>query len=598
MKFSKNIIFLSIICLLIIAKVYSQEITINANVDKSRLSLNEQLNLQVTVSGNSSGLPKPNVPQIAGFTIYSSGTSQNVSVVNGQVSSSLIYNYVLVPNSAGKFTIEPITISFKGNTYKTVPIPVEVVHGQVAQPQAPQQTAPQQAQASSQKADDIFITATVDRKTAYVNEQITLSFKFFRSVQIFSRPEYQPPNTNGFWAEDLPPQKEYVTTIDGKRYAVTEVKTALFPTSAGKFTIGSAMLRCSVRDFSQGGDPFNDDFFNSFFAQGRTKVLNTNPIEINIMPLPEPKPKNFKGAVGKYEISANIDKTKTQTNQPITLTVTISGKGNVKSIPEVDFNGLEGFKKYETLSSQNISKENYIVSGSRSFKKIIVSKAAGNQTIPSFEFVFFNPEDKTYKTVRTNAMQVNVSQGPKEEYTTTAIQTEGVKVLGQDINFIKTNVNIKNQKPVYKKIFFIILQILPFIVLILVWRYKTYREKLQFDIGYARHSKAFKIAKKKINELKKSIKQNNISNCHSVIFDTLISYLADKLNVSSAGMTSTQMESELRNHKIADEIIKNIISIWGECDLIRFAPSKIEKINIENIVTNIEEIINNLEKKL
>ena len=595
MKFSKNIIFLSIVCLLISVKLYSQEITINASIDKNTLSLNDQLNLQVTVSGNASGLPKPNIPQIPGFSIYSSGTSQNVSIVNGQVSSSLIYNYVLVPNSAGKFTIEPITIDFKGNTYKTNPIAVEVVQGQVQQ--SPQQSSPEQVQTTSQKTEDVFITATVDKKTAYVNEQITLSFKFFRSVQIFSRPEYQPPNTNGFWSEDLPPQKEYMTMIDGKKYAVTEVKTALFPTSAGKFTIGSAMLRCGIRDFSR-NDPFNDDFFSSFFSQGKTKVLNTNPIEITVLPLPAAKPKNFKGAVGKYKISASLDKTKTQTNQPITLTVTISGKGNIKSIPEIDFNGLDSFKKYETLSSINISKENYIVTGSRSFKKIIVSKTAGKQTIPSFEFVYFDTEDKTYRTVNTNAIQIDVAQGPKEEYTATAIQAEGVKVLAQDISFIKTNVDIINQKPIYKNIFFIILQILPFLTLISVWRYKTYKEKLLFDIGYARNSKAYKTAKKKIINLKKSIKKNEIPDCHSIIFDTLISYLADKLNVSSAGMTSGQVQTELINRSITDDIIRNIISIWEECDLIRFAPSKSKKINIETTINKIEEIINSLEKKL
>jgi len=279
----------------------AQTISITANVDKNRLALDDQLVFQVTVSGDVSNLPAPTLPGIQGFTAYSRGTSQNVSFVNGRVSSSVTYNYALVPQSPGTFTIGSVILRYKNQEYKSEPITVEVVKSQQSAAQGQPASGQQQATTAS-KGRNIFITTSLDKKTAYVGEQITLSFKFYRNINIMSNPNYVAPNTTGFWAEDLPPQLQYYANVDGSRYVVVEIRTALFPTSPGRYTIGEAQLQCSVSNFSP------DDFFGGFFSQGNTQVLKSNPIIVNVLPLPEAgKPPDFSGAVGSYRIKTNLE---------------------------------------------------------------------------------------------------------------------------------------------------------------------------------------------------------------------------------------------------------------------------------------------------
>lgn len=582
--------------------VSAQNISITASVDKNKLALNEQLTLRVTVIGDVSNLPAPTLPALPGFTAYSAGTSQsqNISFINGKVSSSIsyTYNYVLVPKSIGKFTIEPITINYQNQVYKTEPISVEVVQAGTQQPPSQQLQPTPLPQTDARKK--VFITTSVDKKTAYVGEQITLSFKFFRNVQLFSQPQYTPPQTIGFFTEDLPPQQECYADIGGRRYLVSEIKTALFPTAPGKYTIGPAQLQCNIRDFSA-DDFFSDDFFSSFFSGGKTQILKTNPIEITVLPLPsQGKPANFTGTVGDYKIDAKLDKEETKINQPLTLTITISGKGNIKTISQPYIPEIKGFKKYQTLSSLNLSKENYQVQGTKVFKTIFIPQVSGKQIIPEIYFNCFNPNTKTYQTLKTNPITINIQPAAKEEQKLTVITPEGVKVIATDIRYIKSgkiSLN-KNTKPLYKNTVFVLLQFLPILSLLFSYRYKIRTEKLTKDIKYARFTRGYKIANKQLQEIKKVIKtaQPN-KEFYTKLADTFTGYIANKLNLSQAGLTLSILTEELYKKNINSELVKKIETLWQEYDFARFAPNNVtDNSYIENIFIQTQQIINELEK--
>ncbi len=113
---------------------------------------------------------------------------------------------------------------------------------------------------------EIFVTTSVDKARAYVDEQITLSFKFYRRISLWEQPRYTPPELSGFWSEDMPPQQEYYESVNGVRYQVTEIKTALFGTAPGKATVGAAAL-----DYTEGGG------FGFFSSPGRSKRRHHRP---------------------------------------------------------------------------------------------------------------------------------------------------------------------------------------------------------------------------------------------------------------------------------------------------------------------------------
>ncbi|MCI0597412.1 MAG: BatD family protein, partial [candidate division Zixibacteria bacterium] len=316
------------------AWAFAQGLNLSATVDKNRLEIGDQLTLTLVVTGNVQKIPEPKIRNVGDFALYASGRSQNITFVNGAVTSTTQFNFVLVPKKVGNFTIGPAELEVGGKLLQTSPLSIAVLpSGSV--PKKPV-SAPSEAQVR-EGLKDIFVTASVDKSKVYVSEQVTYTVKFYQAVRLFDNPEYYPPTVTGFWKEDMPPQTSRYETVSGRRYLVSEVKMALFPTASGRQTIGEATVKCKVEDLDAlfDRDPFNVDL-NQFFNRGmRERVLRSNPITVEVVPLPEGnQPEDFTGAVGQFQIKAEWNKTATQVNEPVTAKITIWGTGNVKSIAE------------------------------------------------------------------------------------------------------------------------------------------------------------------------------------------------------------------------------------------------------------------------
>jgi hypothetical protein len=208
----------------------SSDVTVSATVDPSVVSLGSEAQLTITVQGKFRRSSEPELPPLDDFDVYDSGTSQNFSFINGQIQSSISYRYVLVPKKEGVFTIGPIRFAIKDKEYTTQPIQLEVVAASGA---ITPQTAPGSGQGEVAPDDDhakkdqsIFIQASVDRDTVYVNQQVTWTLGYFSDgrITLLRSPNYTPPEAEGFWVEDLPPQNKYYTTLYGRQYLVNEIK--------------------------------------------------------------------------------------------------------------------------------------------------------------------------------------------------------------------------------------------------------------------------------------------------------------------------------------------------------------------------------------
>ena len=197
----------------------AQNISFNASVDRTEVSVGEQITLTVSVSGDVKSIPQPDLPVLDEFSVYSAVT----------------FNYVLVPRKAGKLTIGPASIKLDGKIHQTSPIQIAVA----GEGEAPSSAAPSEEEKTATKPQlsgkDIFMETVVDKRKAYVNEQIVLTLRFYQGIRLFDNPGYTPPSLTGFWAEELPPKKQYHKVVNGKQYLVQEIKTALLQTnSSGK----------------------------------------------------------------------------------------------------------------------------------------------------------------------------------------------------------------------------------------------------------------------------------------------------------------------------------------------------------------------------
>jgi hypothetical protein len=599
----------------IAAVCHAEDITISADADRQEVTLDEQVTLTITVSGNASNIPKPDIPELKGFTAYSSGRSQNLSIINGQVSSSVTFTYILVPNNAGEYSLGPFSIDYKGKTYSAGPINIKVLPRSAQQPQTQASQMPlsseskEQASVQPERGKELFIEAYVDKLRAYVNEQITLTFAVYQAVNLFDNPVYNPPSTTGFWTEDMPPQKKYYKVINGTRYLVTEIKTALFAIGSGEFTIGPAKLEATVEGIDRGfsNNPFDafDQGPFSMFKRGKQVILGTDPVKVEIMPLPKQnKPVNFKGDVGDFDVSLNVDKDTVEENQPISLKIKIKGKGNIKTIASPIVPEIQDIKFYESGSSENISKDNYVVQGEKIFEKMLIPKKEGGFTLGPIEYSYFDPVLKDYAQKRLHTVAINVTKSKEEPVEKTAFTLspfkEEVRLLKKDIAYIKifpAQFRPKNDF-LYKNKIFLLINIFPLFILAALYLYELYRNRLRTDIRYARALRAKGAASKRLKGAKKIMNKNMVKEFYSEIYKAVIEYIADKLNIPHASITKDSLEERLKDIEVDKEVIGKVKTLFDDCDMARFASAGFASDDMARTLKQAEEIINALERHI
>lgn len=572
---------------------YAEEVSITASIDRNVIGLDEQAVLRIQISGSASNLPQPRLPDIPDFTFYSRGQSQNYSIINGQTSQSLTLNYAIAPKKTGKFTIPPVTLDYNGKTYQTSPIELEVTASAAS-------AAAQAGSASAGQKKNLAVAASVDKSTVYVNQQVVFSFKFYRNINLMSNPEYYLPNFNGFWPEQTT-LKNYHTSLDGQQYLCHEWSTVLFPSKTGSLVIGPGTLKVGIEDVSQNNDPFGDDFFRNFFGGGRVVQLQSKQVSLTVLPLPdEGKPRDFNGAVGQYNISASVDRSNITTSEAVSLSVTVSGTGNLKTVLEPKYTIPADFRKYETVSSLNTSIENGVLKGSKTFKTVLVPQTPGRKTIPPVSLSYFDPVQKRYRTETTKEIVLNVKQGAGAAAAVQMpLSSGGVKVLSSDIRYLKQAKKWKTASaPLHGSALFITFNVLPFLALAGSFVMVKWREKLSGDVAYARRLKASPVARKYLKKAHSLMSPDKSANFHAAISRALVEYIGNRANVSPDGLIFADIARILSSKGVKEESVSLFKSILDECDMARFAPAAVSVEMMNSVYDKAVDLIGKLEKNL
>jgi hypothetical protein len=583
---------------------YGNDISFTAGVDRTEIRLDEQLTLELTIAGDAQNLPEPSPPEINGFQVFGAGTSQQISFVNGVIQSSVSHRYMLVPREPGEFMIPPQTISYKGNQYVTEAIKITVAQGSGRQQQPTQQeTEPsERRRSSSSESKDFFIETFVDKDTAYVNEQITLTFRYYQGKRLLSSPDYKPPTTTGFWVEDLPPRRDYTKSVGGRTYSVVEIKTALFPTAPGEKVIGKVTVDIKQDDLF---NIFDRDPFGFFDRRRRPSApvhLETDPIRIVALPLPvEGKPADFSGSVGKFNMSTSIDKTEVEVNQPVTVKIKLSGTGNIKTLPEPQTPEMDDFRVFSSGKSENVSKAGYVVGGSKIFELTFVPKKPGNFAIPAITSDFFDPVEGAYKKLTGKSYQISVTGISNEEIAAQVGYPAGrLDLVAKDIRYIMTDVsgtdsrsNLYAHSPVY-----LLMNLIPLAALAIVFAVRRQRDRLAGDVGYRRLKRAVKMAKVRLSQASGYLRQNEPEEFYTEISRALNEYIGDKFNISAHGLTSRQAEDIFAARGAPEDLRNQYARITATCDEGRFSPSSDSDGYMPQVLKMAEEWIVKFEEKV
>lgn len=558
----------------------ADDVAVKASVEPTVVEVGGQAVLTVIVEGKFRRAGAPELPPLDGFDVFESGTSQNFSFVNGQVQSSLTFHYVLSPRKEGAFRIEPIRYTVGDKVYTANPVTLDVVAGGagIAPGPGPGAQDPGQGGIAPSSEESIFVAASVDRDTVFVNQQVTWSLGYYTDgrVELLRSPNYSPPEAEGFWVEDLPPQSKYYRTLHGRQYLVSEIKRGYFPTAPGTYKIGEARVDIVLDNVNRRG------VFDDFFSRGRggfgePRTLRTDPVEVVVLPLPSAgKPTGFSGAVASdLVVSIVADKQVVQVGEPINVSVEVSGVGNMRTIAPPKLADLAQFKTYESGSSNDSFKKDYVVSGRRKFDFVVVPQVEGSFKMPAVRVPYFDPELKLYRVAQSAEIPVDVQPGTPEDGRKVIYAGGGddFEVINRDIRFIHAvpaSLPVAS-RPFYAHPVFFALQALPMLLLGASVVVERRRRRLRSDVGFARASRARREAERKLAEAERAFRDGNASDGFGRVHAAVFGYFADKMNAPVAGLTTDAVEAHLRETHASEEVTASLKAVIDACDAARYA---------------------------
>jgi hypothetical protein len=576
----------------------AQDVSFTAQAPK-QVYLGQRFQLTFTTNAEGSNFMGPEITNfdILNGPMISSG--QNIININGKLeySSSTSYTFILEANKPGTFTIPQAIITAKGKRYMSNTVTITVLNQNQRNNQQNPNTNPQagknQAQLKDDIGNDVFLKAVIDKNNPYQGELITLTFKLYTPTnRLQVDPPDKAPSYPGFWAQDLlkdaTQYPQYNETVNGKKYIVAELrKAALYPQKSGVLSIEplvqDIVYQVKVKAKSPfaddpffGNDPFfknfmDDSFFGSEF-QNIKKTLRSNAISVNVKPLPTAnRPLDFTGSVGQFTMKAQVDRTEVNTNDGITLKVSVTGTGNLNLIEKPTINFPPDFEVYEPKIIDNFTNKGG-TSGTRTFEYLIIPRAAGDFTIDPIQFSYFDPSRKDYAVLSSEKYRIKVKKGTGAS-AEAASQAE-IKLLGNDIRYlIEPPLNIRTSgNRIYGKTIYwalLLLPVLGFIIFILLHQRNM---RMRGDTMLMQRKKATRIAVKRLHKAKKFLDSGQQDAFHEEISFALWGYISQKFNIpmSLLSLDTAREQLELRN--VEGSLTERFMTTLNDCNYARYAP--------------------------
>lgn len=575
------------------------------------VSVGEQFRYTLLLNSSGTGLK---LPGLAGFQLVmgpSTSSSTSMQYINGQMSrtQTTTYTYIFQALSKGTFTIAPASITVEGTVVSSNSITIEVVEGEKPQtaPGTQQQQSPQTSQSTGGSDADVFIRAIVSKTNVFQGEPLVVTFKLYTRLDATNLENPKAPALNGFYLQEIevPPLSSLEREmVNGEVYGTGVLrKVVLFPQRAGELIIDPYELDVIVRErVASAPRGFFDDFFGS--AQLVRKKAVSPAIKINVKPLPQPRPQDFSGAVGNFSIEVSADKTQVKANEPVNYSIKISGTGNLKLIeqPKVDF--PIGFEVFDAQVKESVRNTESGSSGSKSFEILLIPRHQGAYRIPPLNFSWFDPASGSYKSYSGEeiSLQIEKADGSEGSVSVTGFAREDVRLIGEDIRFIKMNrpVFTQTNKVFFGSLPFYLAFAIPFVLLVLLVILRRKQIQYNSDLQRVRNRKASRVARRRLKKANNLLKQGKNQEFYEEILHSAWGYLGDKLNIPLAELSRNTVLEKTEGAEIIQALINELFAVIDICEAARYSPgypgSEVEKVYSET-ARLIEEIENKIQEK-
>lgn len=576
----RKIVFLWMaLCAMVLNAWAEDEVTFTASAPDA-VAVGDQFRLSYTV--NTRNIKDFRAPSIQGFDVLMGPSrSTSLNIINGDRSESTTFTYILMATKEGEYTIPGATLSAKGNQMISNSVKIKVLpEDKTATNSGGGQGNVSGRSGTSISSNDLFITSTVSKTNVYEQEAFLLTYKIYTVVDLRGFENVKLPDFKGFHSQEveLPANRRWgLEHYKGRNYHSTIYRQfVLFPQQAGKLTIDPARFDASVNIAQEVDDPF-EAFFNgganSFQVR---KVLTTPKLTIDVKALPSGKPAGYSGGVGTFNISSSINSTQVKTNDAITVKVVISGTGNLKLVSEPEIKFPEDFEVYDPKVDNQFRLTSSGLSGNKVIEYLAIPRNAGTYKIPPVQFSYFDIKTQSYKTLSTEEYVVQVEKGEGNATQTIANFTnkEDLKILNEDIRFIKQNEVTLTPKGAFffgstsYWLFYLVPGVF-FIAFFIIYRKQI---AANANVARVRTKKANKVAVKRMKLAGKLLASNQREAFYDEVLKALWGYISDKLNIPVSRLSKDNIEEELQKVGVQAELIKEFIDALDQCEFARFAP--------------------------
>ena len=587
------IIALSIVvCHLSFSRVAAQTYTLTGEVEPV-VHVGENFKLRYVLNTtDASNFRLGSIPDALDVLIGpNQSTSISTVIVNGsaKTTQTLTLTYVLSASKTGKFTIPAASVKTHGETISSQPLTVQVIASN-------EQQGGVGGRPSSSQGGEFFISVIPSKRRVAEYEPFLLTYK------VCWHPDVPVINLDGINLElqnvymqpynDTQQKTKKVETINGRVLVTVDWQQyVVYPQKAGKLQIPAQKMKGYVRE-DLPYDPF-DPFTRGYREVAR--MLTAPAVDIQVDELAD-KPADFSGGVGRFDISAEIDKNQVKENTPVTISVKVTGRGNLNMLKEPIVTFPRGFDTYDTKQNDDFKLTAEGLNGSVSYDFVAVPQRKGTFTIPPARLTYYDLGSHSYRTVQTDSFRLEVLKG---DGTTSSVHDySGVETTDKgDIHPIKMGVDKSAQQGTTffaSKTYFILMALLVvlFIVLFVALRI---RSSQQADVVKAKGRRANKVAVRKLRKAAKLMRENKPSEFYDETLRALWGYVGDKLNIPVSQLSRQNISEELAERGVDEQVTTRFIEAIDECEFVRYAPGdpqgNMNKV-YELSITAIEQIEN------
>lgn len=556
---------------------YSHAVEVEARVDRTTISRHEAVYLTVKIIGGDGAV---DVSAIKDFKVISSGSSSSVSIINGAMTRESNNNYALTPLKQGILTIPELSVEVDGEVYKTRAISVQVSE------------TPDQAG----KTEEIFITTEASTENPFLGQPFTYTVKIFHASRIVNA-NFQVPEFKGFDAKKIENDRSYSSIMGSRQYNVIELNYVLIPLKAGEILVEPPVLRCDVVQRSTGRSRSGSLFDDPFFSQGRLEpvTLSGDSVHISVRALPPNEGSlPFSGLVGVFVLEASTDKPEARVGDSITLSVTLSGTGNLMDAGEPEIKVPESFKIYKDSPEEKIDLNEKGYSGKKSFRTALVPVKAGEFSLPPIKICYFDVAREAYGTLETKPLALKISPskekeeiqlvGPGSELPKQGFEKKAVEFIGRDILPIKEDPDaLSRQKPLSIP-GFIFLMLAPVTGFIAVRIYRKYRNKPMDDRAW--------MAKRAVLGLKAAEKPGMAEEQFlGALYTALVSAVLSQAGTKGESLTGPEMREILASCGHSKDLGDAAADLLNRIESARFGGMKLQESGKKQLFLDVKGMI-------